>query len=61
MLPNAYDPAAGANTDRSDQHDLSHPRGGGAAAWAKTEQPAGASFWTIADATTPGTHNTHQP
>ena len=38
MLPNAYDPAAGASTDRSNQHYLSHLRGGGAAAWAKTDQ-----------------------
>ena len=52
---NAYDPAVGAGTDRSDQLNLFHPRGGGAAAWAKTE--ASASFWTIADATAPGTNS----
>ena len=42
----------GLATSRSDQHYPFHPRGDGAAAWAKTE--ASASFWTIGDATAPG-------
>ena len=56
MLPNDYAYAAGASTGRSDQHHPFHPRGGGAAAWAKTE--ASASFWTIGDVTAPGIYST---
>ena len=57
MAPNEYAYAAGASTSRSGRHS-SYPRGGGVAAWAKTE--ALASFWTIDDVTAPGIPSTHQ-
>ena len=58
MSLNEYDPAAGARTPAKRPALHSHLRGGGAAAWAKTE--ASASFWPIADAPAPGISGTHQ-